>query len=222
VKPGRYVLLAVTDTGSGMSPEVKEKIFDPFFTTKEKGKGTGLGLSTVYGIVKQSGGYIWVYSELNQGTTFKIYLPWVDGEADNLSCQEKTDDFPRGDETILLVEDEDSLRSLAAKVLRDQGFTVLEAANGDEAMRLACKLTHQKIHLVLTDLVMPQMGGKELVEQFKRHHPDPRILFISGYTDGVMIHQASLEPGTPFLQKPFSPMELVQKVREVLDQKPLS
>jgi PAS domain S-box-containing protein len=222
VIPGRYILLAVTDTGCGMSPEVKEKIFDPFFTTKGKGKGTGLGLSTVYGIVKQSGGYIWVYSELHRGTTFKIYLPCVDGEADDLSSQEKIGNFPQGDETILLVEDEDSLRSLTAKVLRDQGYTVLEAANGNEAMRLAHELAHQKIHLVVTDLVMPQMGGKELVEQFKLLHFDARTLFISGYTDGIMIHQASLEPGTPFLQKPFSPMELVRKVREVLDQSPVA
>lgn len=218
VIPGRYILLSVTDTGCGMSPELKERIFDPFFTTKGKGRGTGLGLSTVYGIVKQSGGYIWVYSELNQGTTFKIYLPWVDEEADDLSHQEETGDFPQGDETILLVEDEDSLRSLTAKVLRDQGYTVLEAANGDEAMGLAREPIHKKIHLVLTDLVMPQMGGKELVEQFKPLHPDTRILFISGYTDGVTIHQASLKPGTPFLQKPFSPMELARKVRKVLDQ----
>jgi PAS domain S-box-containing protein len=217
VIPGCYILLAVTDTGCGMSPEVKEKIFDPFFTTKGKGKGTGLGLSTVYGIVKQSKGYVWVYSEPNQGTTFKIYLPCVDEEADDLSCQVEAGDFPRGDETILLVEDEDSLRSLTTKVLRDQGYTVLEAANGDEAMRLARELTHQKTDLVLTDLVMPQMGGKELVEQFKLFHPYAKILFISGYTDGAIIHQASIEPGTPFLQKPFSPMELAKKVREVLD-----
>lgn len=217
VTPGRYILLSVTDTGYGMSPEVKEKIFDPFFTTKGKGRGTGLGLSMVYGIVKQSGGYIWVYSEINQGTTFKIYLPWVDEEADDLSRQEETGDFPEGDETILLVEDDESLRSLAARVLRDQGYTVLEAANGDEAMGLARELAHKKIHLVLTDLVMPQMGGQELVEQFELLHPDTRILFISGYTDGIMIHQASLKPGTPFLQKPFSPMELARKVREVLD-----
>ncbi len=218
VIPGRYILLSVTDTGCGISPEVKERIFDPFFTTKGKGRGTGLGLSMVYGIVKQSGGYIWVYSEINQGTTFKIYLPWVNEEADDLSRQEETGDFPQGDEIILLVEDDESLRSLAARVLRDQGYTVLEAANGDEAMRLAREPAHQKIHLVLTDLVMPQMGGKELVEQFKLLHPDTRILFISGYTDGIMIHQASLKPGTPFLQKPFSPMELARKVREVLDQ----
>jgi two-component system cell cycle sensor histidine kinase/response regulator CckA len=218
VIPGRYILLSVTDTGCGMSPEVKERIFDPFFTTKGKTRGTGLGLSTVYGIVKQSGGYIWVYSEINQGTTFKIYLPWVDEEAENLSRQEETGDFPRGEETILLVEDEDSLRSLTAKVLCDQGYTVLEAANGEEAMRLACEPAHKKIDLVLTDLVMPQMGGKELVEQFKHLHPESRILFISGYTDGIIIHQASLSPETPFLQKPFSPMELARKVRAVLDE----
>lgn len=217
VIPGCYVLLSVTDTGCGMSPDVKEKIFDPFFTTKGKGKGTGLGLSTVYGIVKQSKGYVWVYSELNQGTTFKIYLPCVEEEADDLSCHEETGEFPQGDEFILLAEDEDALRSLTAKVLRDQGYKVLEAANGDEAMRLAREFSRQRIDLLVTDLVMPQMGGKELVEQFKRLHSDSRILFISGYTDGVIIHQASFEPGTPFLQKPFSPMAFARKVREVLD-----
>ena len=218
VIPGRYVLLSVTDTGCGMSSEVKERIFDPFFTTKGIGKGTGLGLSTVYGIVKQSGGNIWVYSELNQGTTFKIYLPRVEEKTDYVSQQEETVNFPRGDETILLVEDEESLRSLAARVLRDQGYTVLEAANGDRGMELAREHIHKKIHLLLTDLVMPQMGGKELVEQFNTIHPNTRVLFISGYTDGVIIHQASLKPGIPFLQKPFSPMDLARKVREVLDQ----
>jgi signal transduction histidine kinase len=218
VIPGRYVLLSVTDTGCGMSPEIKEKIFDPFFTTKSDGKGTGLGLSTVYGIVKQSGGYIWVYSELNQGTTFKIYLPRVCEEADEIPRQEVTEDFPQGKETILLVEDEDSLRDLTARILRDKGYTVLEASNGGEALRLAREFARHTIHLLVTDLVMPQMGGKELVEQFKFLHPDSRVLFISGYTDEVMICQASLSPETPFLQKPFSPMEFARKVREVLDQ----
>ncbi len=217
VTPGRYVLLSVTDTGCGMGPEVREKIFDPFFTTKEKGKGTGLGLSTVYGIVKQSGGHIWVYSERNHGTTFKIYLPSVGEEACHLSRTEEVSDFPKGDETILLVEDEDALRSLAARILRDQGYRVLEAPNGGEAMKFARELARETIHLLVTDLVMPQMGGKELVEQFTLLHPESRILFISGYTDGVMVHHASLSPGTPFLQKPFSPMELAKKVREVLD-----
>lgn len=218
VIPGRYVLLSVTDTGCGMSPEVKERIFDPFFTTKSDGKGTGLGLSTVYSIVKQCGGYVWVYSEPNQGTTFKIFLPRVCEEAEEISCQEVAGNFPKGEETVLLVEDEDSLRDLTAKVLRDQGYTVLEAANGDEALGLAREFSRQTIQLLVTDLVMPRMGGKELVEQFKLLHPDSRVLFISGYTDGVMIHQASLSPETPFLQKPFSPMEFAKKVREVLDQ----
>ncbi len=217
VIPGPYVLLSVTDTGCGMSPEVKERIFDPFFTTKSEGKGTGLGLSTVYGIVKQSGGYIFVYSEVHQGTTFKIYLPRVQEKVDDLTRREETGDFPRGNETILLVEDEEALRSLTAKVLRDQGYTVLEAAHGEEAMRLARECLHQKIHLVVTDLVMPQMGGKELVQQLKLLSPNTRILFISGYADGAMTHQASLEPETPFLQKPFSPMELARKIREILE-----
>jgi two-component system cell cycle sensor histidine kinase/response regulator CckA len=218
VTPGRYVRISVTDTGCGMSPEVEEKIFDPFFTTKGKGKGTGLGLSTVYGIVKQSGGYVWVYSEQNQGTAFKIYLPRVDEEADDLSSRSDSGHLPKGMETILLVEDDPNVRGLAALVLRQQGYTVLEATNGNEGIELARGQMEEKIHLLITDLVMPQMGGKELVEQFKLLHPDTRILFISGYTDGIIIHQASLKSGTPFLQKPFSPTDLAKKVRDVLDQ----
>lgn len=201
-----------------MSPEVKEKIFDPFFTTKGKGKGTGLGLSAVYGIVKQSGGYIWVYSEQNQGTVFKIYLPRVDEEAEDLSSRSDSGHLPKGTETILVVEDDPSVRGLAALVLRQQGYTVLEATNGNEGIELARGQMEEKIHLLITDLVMPQMGGKELAQQFKAHQSDARVLFISGYTDGAIMHQASIEPGTPFLQKPFSPIDLAKKVREVLDQ----
>lgn len=215
VVPGQYVSLSVTDTGCGMSPEVKERIFDPFFTTKSEGKGTGLGLSTVYGIVKQSGGYVWVYSEPQRGTTFKIYLPRVEEKLDNLTSPEEMGDFPKGEETLLLVEDEEALRNLTAKVLRDQGYTVLEAANGDEAIKLARNFP-KRIHLLVTDLVMPQMGGKELVEQFKRLHPDCRVLFISGYTDEVMTDQGLLGHGALFLQKPFSPFEFLRKIREVL------
>jgi PAS domain S-box-containing protein len=218
VTPGRYVLISVTDTGCGMSPEVKEKIFDPFFTTKEKGKGTGLGLSTVYGIVKQSGGYIWVYSEQKQGTTFRIYLPRVDEEAEALSSHGDSGNLPKGTEAILLVEDDPSVRGLAALVLRQQGYTVLEATNGSEGIELARRQREENIHLLITDLVMPQMGGKELAQQFKAHQPDAKVLFISGYTDGVTMHQASIEPGAPFLQKPFSPTDLAKKVREVLDE----
>lgn len=200
-----------------MSPEVKEKIFDPFFTTKSEGKGTGLGLSTVYGIVKQSGGYVWVYSEPQQGTTFKIYLPRVKEKLDDLTSPVETGDFPKGEETLLLVEDEEALRNLTAKVLRDQGYTVLEAANGDEAIKLA-RTFSQRIHLLVTDLVMPQMGGKELVEPFKLLHPDCKVLFISGYTDGVLTDQGLLGHGALFLQKPFSPLEFLRKIREVLSQ----
>lgn len=215
VIPGHYVSISVTDTGCGMSPEVKERIFDPFFTTKSEGKGTGLGLSTVYGIVKQSGGYVWVYSEPQRGTTFKIYLPRVKENLDDLTSPAETGDFPKGEETLLLVEDEEALRNLTAKVLRDQGYTVLEAANGDEAIKLARNFS-QRIHLLVTDLVMPQMGGKKLVEQFKLLHPDCRVLFISGYTDEVMTEQGLLGHGAKFLQKPFSPLEFLRKIREVL------
>ena len=220
VIPGRYVLLSVSDTGCGMSPEVKERIFDPFFTTKEKEKGTGLGLSTVYGIVKQSGGHIWVYSELGQGATFKIYLPRVeDGvAAEAFAEKDKGSDLLRGSEIVLLVEDDPSVRNLAARILRGQGYTVLEAADGEVAMHIAHEPIIKEIHLLLTDVVMPRMGGKELVERFKALYPCVRILFISGYGDKAITHQALLEPGSPFLEKPFSPTDLAKKVREVLDQ----
>jgi len=220
VIPGRYVLLSVSDTGCGMSPEVKERIFDPFFTTKEKDKGTGLGLSTVYGIVKQSGGHIWVYSELGQGATFKIYLPRVeDGvAAEAFAEKDKGSDLLRGSEIVLLVEDDPSVRNLAARILRGQGYTVLEAADGEVAMHIAHEPIIKEIHLLLTDVVMPRMGGKELVERFKALYPCVRILFISGYGDKAITHQALLEPGSPFLEKPFSPIDLAKKVREVLDQ----
>ena len=217
VTPGRYVTLSVSDTGCGMSPEVKEQIFDPFFTTKDKGKGTGLGLSTVYGIVKQSGGNIWVYSEPGQGTTFKIYLPQVEEGADTFTSQAEKDDLPQGSEMVLLVEDEPSVRSLTARFLRKQGYTVLEAGNGDEAMQIAHDHREEKIHLLLTDVVMPQMSGKEVVERLKTFYPEIKVLFISGYTETVINHHAEFQTGAPFLQKPFSWNGLAKKVREVLD-----
>jgi len=218
VPPGSYVMLSVSDTGCGMSPEIKELIFEPFFTTKEEGKGTGLGLSTIYGIVKQSGGNIWVYSEPGRGTTFKIYLPRVEEETDALPVQDHTDHLPKGNETVLLVEDDPSLRALAARVLRYQGYKVLEATNGHEAMGIARESIQERIHLLLTDVVMPHMGGRELVKRMKTLQSEIRVLFISGYTDHTIIYHAGLKPGTPFLQKPFSPTALAQKVREVLDQ----
>jgi nitrogen-specific signal transduction histidine kinase len=217
VEPGHFVMLSVTDTGSGMSPQVKERLFEPFFTTKEKGKGTGLGLSTVYGIMKQSGGNIWVYSEPGRGTNFRIYMPRVDLEADSLSHRDDTVSMLYGNETILLAEDEPSVRGLAARVLRNQGYKILEAVNGSEALQIANKHKEQ-IHLLLTDIVMPQIGGKELYDQLKPLRPNLKVLFTSGYTENAIVHQGELPPGVAFLQKPFSPIFLTHKVREILDQ----
>jgi len=217
VVPGHYVRLSVSDTGFGMSQEIREKAFEPFFTTKDKGKGTGLGLSTVYGIVKQSGGNIWVYSEPGHGTIFKIYLPRVEEELDTLHGQDETGSLPRGSETVLLVEDEPSVRNLAHHLLNQQGYKVLEAGDGEEALRVAQEHIGEKIHLLLTDVVMPQMGGKELAEKLKLSRPEIGVLYTSGYTDNAIVHHGMLEPGTYFLQKPFSHKTLSHKVREVLD-----
>jgi CheY-like chemotaxis protein len=200
-----------------MSKDVKEKIFEPFFTTKEKGKGTGLGLSTVYGIVKQSGAIIWVYSEPGHGTTFKIYLPRVEEALDAVNGRDGTDSLPGGSETVLLVEDEPLVRDLARRLLSQQGYTILEAADGGEALRIAQEYAGKKIHLLLTDVVMPRMGGKELAEQIKPLRPDIKVLYTSGYTDDAIVHHGVLDPGTHFLQKPFSLKTLSRKVREVLD-----
>jgi len=217
VIPGHYVKLSVSDTGVGMSREIQEKAFDPFFTTKEKGKGTGLGLSTVHGIVTQSGGKIWVYSEPGHGTTFKIYFPRIEGELDTLNGKKEMDSFPGGSETVLLVEDDQSVRDLANRLLKQQGYSVLEAANGEEALRLAQDTAGERIHLLLTDVVLPQMGGKELADQLKISRPDLKILYTSGYTDYAIVHHGVLNSGTHFLQKPFSLKTLSQKVREALD-----
>jgi PAS domain S-box-containing protein len=217
VIPGHYVRLSISDTGVGMPRELKEKVFEPFFTTKEKGKGTGLGLSMVYGIVKQIGGNIWVYSEPGHGTTFKIYLPRVEEQLDTFHALDETDYSPRGSETVLLVEDEQEVRLLAHRLLSQQGYRVLEATNGVEALHVAQEHGGEKIHLLLTDVVMPQMGGKELADQLKIFRPDVKVLYTSGYTDDAIVHHGVLEPGTHFLQKPFSPKTLSHKVREVLD-----
>jgi len=215
--PGHYVRLSVSDTGIGMSREVQEKAFDPFFTTKEKGKGTGLGLSTVHGIVTQSGGKIWVYSDPGHGTTFKIYFPTIEGELDTLNGKNETGSSPRGSETVLLVEDEPSVRDLANRLLKQQGYRVLEAANGEEALRLVRETAGERIHLLLTDVVLPQMSGKELADQLKIFRPDLKVLYTSGYTDFAVVHHGVLNSGTHFLQKPFSLKTLSQKVREALD-----
>ncbi len=215
--PGHYVCLSVSDTGVGMSREVQEKAFDPFYTTKDKGKGTGLGLSTVYGIVTQSGGKIRVYSEPGHGTTFKIYFPTVERELDARNGKIETDCLPGGSETVLLVEDDPSVRDLANRLLRQQGYRVLESANGEDALRLAQDITGERIHLLLTDVVLPQMGGKQLADQLKIYRPDLKVLYTSGYTDYAIVHRGALDSSTHFLQKPFSLKTLSQKVREALD-----
>jgi PAS domain S-box-containing protein len=214
--PGKHVLLALSDTGSGMTPEIMEHLFDPFFTTKEVGKGTGLGLATVYGIVKQNKGFIYVYSELGKGTTFKIYLPKLEGEA--VVAPEKTDEkkIPKGTETVLVAEDEGALLNLARAILTRQGYTVLTARTPSEALSLAEE--HQgEIHLLLTDVVMPEMNGRELMEKLYAKRPNIKGLFMSGYTANVVAHHGVLDKGVHFIEKPFSPIALGEKVREVLD-----
>jgi PAS domain S-box-containing protein len=219
VKPGEYVMLAVSDTGIGMTDEVKVHIFEPFFTTKEIGKGTGLGLATCFGIVKQSGGHIWVYSEVGQGTTFRIYLPRLEETTAVKSLPDRLEDLPRGTETIFLVEDESAVRELATRTLRSQGYQVLSAINGEAALRLLQEQPKLKPHLLITDVVMPRLGGKALVDALKPTRPSLKLLFISGYTDNAVVHNGILDAHIPFLQKPFSPLELARKVREVLDQR---
>jgi PAS domain S-box-containing protein len=215
VRPGRYVMLAVSDTGVGMSAETIAHIFEPFYTTKESGRGTGLGLSTVYGIVKQSGGYIWVYSELEHGTTFKVYLPRVDEAVEVPSAAKGSGTERAGSETILLVEDEPQLRELTRTVLASRGYSVVEAGSADEAERLAEKYG-TTIHLLLTDVIMPGISGRELAKRLSARHPAMRVLYMSGYTYNVIAQGGTLERGVAFLQKPFTPGVLIDKVGEVL------
>jgi|HubBroStandDraft_6_1064221.scaffolds.fasta_scaffold00376_13 two-component system cell cycle sensor histidine kinase/response regulator CckA len=210
-----YIMLQVSDTGCGMDPETQLRIFDPFFTTKGIGKGTGLGLSTVYGVVKQSGGYISVHSELGRGTSFKIYLPRVDESIGNASPDDDAEKSLMGSETILLVEDADALRELACELLEDAGYTVLAAANSMEAIQLAEK-HNGSIQLLLTDVVMPGMGGMKLAEQMTRIHPGIKVLYVSGYTDDAIAHHGVLDSGVALLQKPFTKNSLTSKLREVL------
>ena len=216
VRPGSYAMLAVSDTGVGMDDETRARIFEPFFTTKEKGKGTGLGLSTVYGIVKQSGGNIWVYSEPNHGTVFKVYLPQLRNASEPTETATVETPAPRGSETILLVEDEDVVRSLAQEVLEDAGYRVLSVGGGSEALRLFQE-SAERIDLLLTDVVMPEMSGKELAERLADLRPAMRVLFMSGYTDEAIVHHGIVDSDVQFIQKPFSPASLAKKIREVLD-----
>ena len=209
-------MLAVSDTGSGMDEATQARIFEPFFTTKQLGKGTGLGLATVYGIVKQSDGYIWVYSEPRIGSTFKIYLPRVDAEVSLEETSGATSQLPSGSETVLLVEDDRAVRMLASEMLQMNGYKVLPARDGPEALELI-RGHNRPIHLLLTDVVMPQMSGRQLAESIAGIHPEIRVLYMSGYTDGVIAHHGVLDDGVAYLQKPFTADCLARKVREVLD-----
>ena len=216
--PGDHVLLSVSDTGIGLSDEVKARLFEAFFTTKPKGKGTGLGLATCHTIVQQSGGHIGVDSEIGKGTTFKIYFPRVDSPMDLAARTTPTAQLPRGTETLLVVEDEPSVRDLAGRVLESLGYKVLSASNGQDALQMAREHQGPPIGLVITDVIMPLMGGKVLAESLHRTYPDLKVLFISGYTDDAFAQHLTLEPEIAFLPKPYTPGILAHKVRELLDQ----
>ena len=223
VRPGRYVMLAVGDTGEGMDAATRARVFEPFFTTKEQGKGSGLGLATVYGMVKQSGGYIWVYSEPGYGTMFKVYFPPAEQRTSEAAAEHpgrRTSDGKQGWETVLLVEDEDAVRALAREVLRRHGYVVLEARHGVDALRIA-ERHGDDIHLMVTDIVMPHMSGRDLAERLSSARPGMKVLFMSGYTDHALMHR-ELTPGSAFLQKPFTPEGFARKVRSVLDAEPVT
>jgi len=217
VSPGAYVLLSVSDTGTGMDEHTKARVFEPFFTTKEQGKGTGLGLATVYGIVKQSGAFIWVYSELGRGTTFKIYFPRVEDVA-SVPAAPTAPESLRGTETVLVAEDAAAVRAVIQQVLASHGYQVLEAADGRSALELGAR--HEgPVHLLVTDVVMPEMSGRQLADRLQERRPTLKVLFVSGYTDDAIVRHGILEPGIAFLQKPFTPEALARKVREALDDK---
>jgi len=217
VIPGDYVMLSVSDTGSGMTEEVKKRLFEAFFTTKPKGKGTGLGLATCQTIVQQCRGHISAYSELGNGTTFKVYFPRVEQPLDVMDRLVQTGPMPRGTETLLVVEDDPALRQLARNILEKQGYDVLSAANGRDGLRIAERQKGSPIKLVVTDVIMPLMGGREMGEWLKTSYPNLKILYTSGYTDNTTAPQGFSESDTAFLQKPYTPGSLARTVRAMLD-----
>jgi PAS domain S-box-containing protein len=221
VVPGPYVMLAVTDTGQGMDEATRLRVFEPFFTTKESGKGTGLGLSTVYGVVKQSGGYIWAYSEPGQGTTFKIYLPRVEATEASAARQPPAPAARGGTETVLVVEDSDAVRTLVGEILRPRGYSVIEATTGKEALEV-CAASDRRIDLVISDVVMPDVRGPELEQRIAAVRPGLRFLFMSGYAGNAAVREKILTREAPFIEKPFGAAALAAKVREVLDGPPPS
>jgi nitrogen-specific signal transduction histidine kinase/CheY-like chemotaxis protein len=220
VIPGDYVMLSISDTGCGMTEEVKAHIFEPFFTTKEPGRGTGLGLATVYGIVKQSNGHIFVYSEPNKGTTFKIYLPRYKGDKEKKFVESGkeaiSEALPRGNETVLIVEDDEDVRNFTVTLLNELGYTVIEAETPSDALHI-CNRYHGRIHLLLTDVVLPEMDGRQLAEQMKETCPELKVIYMSGYTDNVIIKHGVVADKVTFLQKPFTSETLARTVRMVLD-----
>jgi CheY-like chemotaxis protein len=215
IRNGPYVMISVSDTGEGMDRETQARIFEPFFTTKEKGKGTGLGLSTVYGIIKQSGGYVFVQSEIGRGTVFTIYFPRVDGPSEAHGASHVSIAAAGGTETVLLVEDEDSVRQLVRETLESRGYRVLEAANGNAGLALAASHP-DPIHLVITDVIMPGLSGHELVQQLLPTRPAIKVLYLSGYAQDAFPSTAAAESQKTFLQKPFTLQSLARKVREIL------
>ena len=214
--PGDYVMLSISDTGVGIPEDIKEHIFEPFFTTKEEGKGTGLGLSTVYGIVKQIGGFIWCYSEVGQGTTFKVYIPRAKGKKEKIKREDKGKFYIGGTETILIAEDNDEVRGSISRILMNYGYKVYEAKDGEEALGIAEEFKG-KIDLIISDIIMPKMNGMKVAEGVKEHYPEVKVLYISGYTDNIITQKGILKPGINFLQKPFTTSLLLRKVREVLE-----
>jgi CheY-like chemotaxis protein len=217
VTEGPYILLAISDTGHGIDKATKEHLFEPFFTTKTRGKGTGLGLSTVYGIVKQSGGNVWVYSEVDRGTTFKIYLPRIASGKEESKPDESSTRPTSGSELVLVVEDEDAVRNMLRDSLKSFGYDVLVAGNGNEAIELCMQRGLEAVRLLITDVVMPHMSGKELADRLTAIYPEMRVLYMSGYTNNAIVHHGVLDKGIQFMEKPFSPRALGVKVREILD-----